>query len=90
MAAGCLALGIVFITLAVLPRLQDNGTSFLHWASLSLEEIQEAVREDVRPQQVGILARLAKIKYRFLQVASVAIGLAAVLLLASDVFAAGG
>ncbi|WP_414167184.1 Pycsar system effector family protein [Streptoverticillium reticulum] len=89
-AAGFLAVGIVFITLAALPRLEDHGTSFLHWASLTPEEIQDAVREDVRPQQVRILARLAKAKFRLLQVACVAIGLAGMLLLASDILAATG
>ncbi|MEU1307840.1 Pycsar system effector family protein [Streptomyces cinnamoneus] len=89
-AVGFLAVATVFIVLAILPRLHDDGTSFLHWASLSPEEIREAVREDVRPDQVGVLSRLAKLKFRRLQAACVATGLAALCMLLANVLASLG
>ncbi|MEV4741555.1 Pycsar system effector family protein [Streptomyces sp. NPDC049555] len=87
-SAFSLAIAIVFLMLAYLPRLRDDGNSFPHWAELTPEEIREAVREDVRPQQVGILARLAKTKFRRLQAACVATGLAGLLLIAADLLSA--
>ncbi|MFC4512243.1 Pycsar system effector family protein [Streptomyces ehimensis] len=82
-AVGFLAVAIVFVVLAVLPRLGDDGTSFLHWSKLSPEEIREAVREDVRSNQVGVLSRLAKVKFRHLQAACVTTGAAACMLMAN-------
>ncbi|WP_370422232.1 Pycsar system effector family protein [Streptomyces sp. QH1-20] len=78
------------VLLAVLPRLDDEGTSFPHWATLSPEEIREAVEADTRPHQVAILSRMAKLKYRRLIVACVGTGLAALCLLAADHLAALG
>ncbi|MEU5425521.1 Pycsar system effector family protein [Streptomyces olivoreticuli] len=89
-AVGFLAVAIVFIALAVLPRLDDNGTSFLHWSKLSPEEIREAVREDGRSNQVAVLSRLAKVKFRCLQAACIATGVAAVCMLVANVIASVG
>ncbi|MHA7956326.1 Pycsar system effector family protein [Streptomyces sp. L500] len=88
-ASGLVGVSIVFIALAVLPRLHDDGhSSFLRWAKLTPEEIREAVREDARCEEVGVLSRLALIKYRRLQVACLASAGAALLLLAADHLAA--
>ncbi|MEV4500859.1 Pycsar system effector family protein [Streptomyces klenkii] len=89
-AVGFLAAAIVFIVLVVLPRLDDDCTSFMHWSKLSPEEIRQAVREDARSNQVAVLSRLAKAKFRRLQAASVATGLAAVCLLLANVLASVG
>ncbi|MFI1801855.1 Pycsar system effector family protein [Streptomyces sp. NPDC020379] len=83
-------MAIVFIVLVVLPRLDDDGTSFMHWSELSPEEIRQAVREDARSNQVAVLSRLPKAKFRRLQAACVATGLAAVCLLAANVIASVG
>ncbi|MEU5428490.1 Pycsar system effector family protein [Streptomyces olivoreticuli] len=89
-AAGVLAVAIMFIVLAFLPQLRDDGTSFPRWAELTTEELQEAAREDVRAQQVGILSRMATAKFRHLRAACWATGVAALLLLAANVLAAVG
>ncbi|MFQ6197070.1 Pycsar system effector family protein [Streptomyces sp. NPDC000405] len=88
-AAGCIAVAIVFTVLAFLPRLKDDGaSSFPHWAELTPEEIREAVGEDVRPQQVRVQSRMAVIKFRHIQAAGIATGLAGLLLLAANALSA--
>ncbi|MFI0912471.1 Pycsar system effector family protein [Streptomyces abikoensis] len=88
-AAGCIATAIVFTVLAFLPRLKDDGgSSFPHWAELTPEEIQEAVGEDLRPQQVRAQSRMALIKFRHIQAAGIATGLAGLLLLAANALSA--
>lgn len=90
LASGLLAISLVFIVLAVLPRLGDRGTSFPTWAEMSPEEIREAVQQDTRPHQVAILSRMATLKYRRLIAACIATGLGALLLLAANHLAALG
>ncbi|MCC3775429.1 Pycsar system effector family protein [Streptomyces sp. UNOB3_S3] len=88
-AAGCIAMAIVFTVLAFLPRLKDDGaSSFPHWAELTPEVIQEAVGEDLRPQQVRTQSRMAVIKFRHIQAAGIATGLAGLLLLAANALSA--
>ncbi|WP_372412573.1 Pycsar system effector family protein [Streptomyces luteireticuli] len=89
-AAAFLAAAIVFIVLAVLPRIPDDGTSFPHWGSLSPDEIRQVVLQDDRPQQVGVLSKLATAKFRHLQAATAATGAAALLLLLAGILAALG
>ncbi|CAM5311958.1 Pycsar system effector family protein [Streptomyces abikoensis] len=84
LASAFLAVSVVFIVLAVLPKLDDERTSFPRWAKLSPEEIREAVEEETRPQQIGILSRLAMLKFRRLIAACIATGLSVLLLIASD------
>ncbi|MFD0386282.1 Pycsar system effector family protein [Streptomyces stramineus] len=90
LASGFLAISLVFVVLAVLPRLGNEGTSFPTWAEMSPEEIRAAVQEDTRPHQVAILSRMARLKYRRLIVACIATGLSALLLLAANHLAALG